>query len=61
MRWVVPHIVGKDEVSVALNCRINSKQRVDFMFQGISVSQIEMPQDTTFTWHVSARQAPEVP
>ena len=30
-------------------------------FRGITVSRIEVPQDTTFTWRLGARQAPEAP
>ena len=32
MRWVVPHIVGTDEVNLALMNRIKSKEPIDIVF-----------------------------
>ena len=61
MRWIVPHIVGKDEVNLALNNRIKSEEPIDIAFRGISASRIEVPEDTSSTWRLGAREAPEVP
>ena len=61
MRWVVPHIVGTDEINLALMNHIKGKNPIDMVFRGITISRLEVPADTTFTWRLASKQSPEVP
>ena len=61
MRWYVPHIVGSDEINLALNSKIKSKDPIDIIYRGLTVERMDVPQSTSFTWQLGSKQALEVP
>ena len=62
MRWYVPHVVGSDEINLALNNKIKSKSPFDIAYRGLTVERMDVPANTTsFTWQLGSKMAPEVP